>query len=280
VVIVMESSVGFRMADRGLFQSKSHIPNPQSQIETLSHSFTQEEPTVTATIMNTRRTHADLFGGALYTAGRSRNDRTLVKSAILASVFAAGVGIVQNADAEAIRFDNPAGVGHFVWGNPDGSASTPLDITLDALSQPGVVGATSLRHQFNSEWGSVTNVDNPGWAKVAKEDSFWLLGVEAGFQITGALDFSSYAYTNYPGYAGGTNLIDGVPGYLAVSFDPGDGVHYGWIGVVRDGVHLDAFAWGYETEVGVPIAAGAGIPAPGSLALLALGALARRRRRR
>lgn len=37
-------------------------------------------------------------------------------------------------------------------------------------------------------------------------------------------------------------------------------------------VELDAFAWGYETDPDVPIAAG--IPEPGTLAALALGAAA------
>ena len=48
--------------------------------------------------------------------------------------------------------------------------------------------------------------------------------------------------------------------------------HYGWIGVTRGGYYgleLEAFAWGYETDPGVPIAAG--IPEPGTLGMLALG---------
>ena len=50
-----------------------------------------------------------------------------------------------------------------------------------------------------------------------------------------------------------------------------DGVHYGWVAVERDyGIWLDAFAWGYETEAGTPIQAGA-VPAPGTLAALVFG---------
>jgi hypothetical protein len=55
-------------------------------------------------------------------------------------------------------------------------------------------------------------------------------------------------------------LPEGVETYLGVSFDLGAGTQYGWIGVVRNAAMLDAFAWGYETDPGVPIAAGAWPP--------------------
>jgi hypothetical protein len=65
---------------------------------------------------------------------------------------------------------------------------------------------------------------------------------------------------------------------MGVRFNDVDGYHYGWISVVRNGLDLDAFAWGYETEPGVPIIAG--IPAPGTLAALAFGAVVTRRARK
>jgi len=78
----------------------------------------------------------------------------------------------------------------------------------------------------------------------------------------------------------------GAPGYIGVKIpdlDGGAGFHYGWIGVIRNGgapgaEGLQAFAWGYETDIGVPINAGA--PEPGTLALLAFGAGAAATRRR
>jgi hypothetical protein len=83
-----------------------------------------------------------------------------------------------------------------------------------------------------------------------------------------------------PAWTSGGRIVYFPPGeerYAGVSFDPGDGVHYGWIGVLN-GAPSEVFAWGYESDAGVPIPAGA--PEPGSLALLAMGAGAALRRRR
>jgi hypothetical protein len=60
----------------------------------------------------------------------------------------------------------------------------------------------------------------------------------------------------------GSHFAEGEPLYIGVEFDPGDGWHYGWIGVTRSGLDLDVSGWAYETEAGVPIAAGAGVPNP------------------
>ncbi len=47
-----------------------------------------------------------------------------------------------------------------------------------------------------------------------------------------------------------------------------------WVRVVRTGMELDAFAWGYESEPGVSVAAGAGaevnIPTASELGLFAM----------
>jgi hypothetical protein len=206
--------------------------------------------------------------------------RTLVKSAILASVFAAGTGFgIQSASAGPVRFDNPAGVGHFDWAAPSGSNDNWLDITLPASAQPGAgaSGLSSLKHEFNANSGFVVDEGASPLVNVAV-NGYFLVGLSAGTDISDSLSWSSLGYTAYTGY--GSYLPEGTPTYLGVRFDLGGGNQFGWIGVVRDGFQLDAFAWGYETEVGVAIAAGAGIPAPGGLALIALGALGITRRRR
>lgn len=61
---------------------------------------------------------------------------------------------------------------------------------------------------------------------------------------------------------------------LGIRIHVGRGVQCGWIGVIRTGVEEDTFGWGYKTEVGVSIIAGAtGVPAPGALMPLASGGL-------
>ena len=194
----------------------------------------------------------------------------LVTSALLSSVM---FGATTAATAEVVRFDNPppGEPGHFEWAVPRGSEPNLLDITLDAVSQPSATGETALFHDYDPEaglWGSVGNTDNLGWAKVSKQmGTYFLNALVAGELVSEAISFDDYGYTSYAGYAGEIDLADGVPGYLGVTFDTGGGYQYGWIGVVRTGNVLNAFAWGYETEPGVPIAAGAqpGTPCPGDL---------------
>ena len=70
-------------------------------------------------------------------------------------------------------------------------------------------------------------------------------------------------YSAYDGYP--SNIPEGVAKYIGIRFDQGAGYQYGWIGVVRTGHELEAFAWGYETDPGVPIEAGAESVEPGPI---------------
>ena len=71
----------------------------------------------------------------------------------------------------------------------------------------------------------------------------------------------------------------GKKGYLGLQFTGDDGIHYGWakMEVPNDLSYLMFYGYAYETDVNTPILAGAGdpsaVPLPGSLALLASGAL-------
>ena len=214
--------------------------------------------------------------------------RTPILTAAAALVVA--LAITTPAGAAPIRFDNPAGPGHFEWNSMAGHEF--LDIFSDASSQPGIMGAvgtfwrrdppsgTTVRGAESSSDVQFINLDGGG----AGPGRF-LVGVSFGETIptlvgtdgfaTSGFVFRTNADAGFPT----TNLPEGQQTYLGVQFDLGIGIQYGWIGVTRTGMELDAFAWGYETEPGVPIAAG--VPEPGTLSLLAIagGVLMRRRRR-
>ena len=197
-----------------------------------------------------------------------------------ATVIAASAAIAAGTSAYAVplRFDNPAHgePGHFHWAVPVGDNTNWLDFTVDAAAQPGLAdGPTSLRHAILSDlsygFGNVgRNSADIDMAVNYINYTNLLVGLESGELIgAGGLAWNFYGYaTNV--YYGLEAFPEDLPKYLGVRFDTGSGDQYAWIGVTRSGHELDAFAWGYETEPGVPIAAGA--PEPGSLALLAFGA--------
>ena len=222
--------------------------------------------------------------------------RTAILTA--AASFAVALVFVTPADAAPIRFDNPAGPGHFEWTTIAGQEF--LDITQDAASQPGVSGNPATYWRVNVLSSNTIRGFQPGTPEErlglqrvnldggGSGPGSFLVGVPfgttiptptgpdlEGFFITGMIE----RFNQDAGFPS-TNLPEGESTYLGVSFDFGSGTQYGWIGVVRTGGEVDAFAWGYETEPGIPIAAG--VPEPGTLSLLAIGsaALMRRRKRR
>lgn len=198
---------------------------------------------------------------------------------IAATAVAAGT----TAYASPVRYDNPdhGETGHFHWAAPIGSDNNWLDFTQPASAQPGAGASSSstLKHEFSASAGSV--VDEGASPVSIQVNGYFLAGVTSGELIPASgFAWSNFAYNYYGGYESGLPA-DAMPFYLGVRFDLGNGDQYGWIGVVNDGPQMEAFAWGYETEPGVPIPAGA--PEPGSLALLAFGAagaLTRRKRRK
>ncbi len=187
----------------------------------------------------------------------------------------AGVAIMvftAAAGASPIRFDNPSGEGHFEWFGGSQNDPIGLDVTLPADEQTGAWGDGILSFgQMNNPptTGHVAAYWNTSGLQVGGDGDYALIGVDAGDPIPSGSAWKGNGEIYYEGY--GSQLPEGVPTYLGVYFPVDDGTHYGWIGVVRQNtLELDAFAWGYETEAGVPIAAGA-VPEPGTLSLLACG---------
>lgn len=203
--------------------------------------------------------------------------------AIQVLAASAAIAAGTQAYAEPVRFDNPASgeTGHFDWSGSPGDSTRWLDLTLPAESQPGEPELlTSLRQTIEAGGNSYVRGASGGAGASVEVGGFYdyfLTAVEGGEVIPSGAPWDFVGTTYYPGY--GSELPEGQAVYLGVRFDLGGGNQYGWVGVVRTGIELDAFAWAYETEPGVPIEAG--IPEPGTLAALALGAavvgLARRR---
>lgn len=158
---------------------------------------------------------------------------------------------------------------HFEWRGSLGVV-TWLDITQSATNQPGLPNGPSSIGQteypgFGFLEGGVPAVE----MEVNQLEDLFLKPISVfheGVPSNPNSIWSSEAFIYYDGY--GSQLPEGAQTYLGVRFNPGDGVHYGWIGVVRDGMGLEAFAWAYETEAGVPIPP---YPEPGTLSMLAFG---------
>ena len=221
----------------------------------------------------------------------------------LAAVVVVVAGGTQ-AWADPIRYDNPAGPGHFDWRALSSGDDIYLNILADAASQTGASGSGTFRQrcyepaQTDIRRGGPSG-EGPQLAFAPSGSSSNIFVVSAGDDIPtpGADGFasSSYIYNSSPQPGDPFTLFAaGEEAYVGVRFgEVGDTdvFQYGWIGVIpewntvdvggvpTDTLVLDAFAWGYETEAGVPIEAG--VPEPGTLALLAMGAvgvLSRRRR--
>ncbi len=212
-------------------------------------------------------------------AARAKHTSIGPTQRITAAVIAGVLGILFTAlpaNAGIVAFENPAGPGHFEWFVD--SINTPLNTTLPASAQPDFSADASITHSGSVGAGIGVLGSNHGIVI----DNFLVVGFDAGDEIGAALTtWDGSGFVAHPAF--GTAFAEDEDKYVGFRFDTGAGLQYGWIGVRRTGVALDAFAWGYETEVGVPIAAGAtGVPAPGGLAVLAFGAagLSRGRRRK
>ncbi len=231
-----------------------------------------------------------------------RQSTSHIKHGAAALAAAAAIAAGTQAYAAPVRFNNPAhgAAGHFHWFQSVNTNDSWLDVMLPAAQQGDyyAYNEQSTLAQFAS--GDVTKFrgsevhvsaglrvltpsENDGYSP-SLFNAAELIPVPGGGTYFGRPFSANDGIFNYPVYY--EPIPEGVPTYLGVLWGAtygGGGFsdsNYGWIGGVRTGDEFEAFAWGYETDIGVPVPAGA--PEPGSLALLALGAgatLGRRRRR-
>lgn len=204
----------------------------------------------------------------------------------LAATIAAG----SMACGDVVRHDND---GTFYW------YFTTLDLTKSAADQTygswnDVTGTSfyldyfgdfypAFSYQHSYLTGPGAEMWNSGWNNnyAAPHNAGDLIGPDlsgGSWHQGGTLEFAwqscYYDYYNYNYYcdSGFRGLLppDGSQTYIGTRLTIDNQLHYGWIGVTNSGGYIDVFAWGYETQPGVAIAAG--VPAPGALGLLAVGA--------
>ncbi len=97
------------------------------------------------------------------------------------------------------------------------------------------------------------------------------IGPSSTFQTSSQVVLgSNYGGTLYGGFA--TQVPPGTNAYAGFQFSAADGLHYGWLFLNVNAGVIDFTGAAYESTPGVAIAAGA-IPEPGTMAMLALGAV-------
>lgn len=183
------------------------------------------------------------------------------------------------AEADIVYFENPVGAEHYNWA-PGLFSDRWLDIRNAATDQLGDNNGPGSFGQLRSEFVTTLNVIG-GQVLHGGLNSSLVWAATDGESIAATppsnSNWSVGQFIHHPILT--SNFAIGQEAYIGVRFDLGSGFHYGWIGVTRTGVTLDAFAWAYETQPGVPIAAGA-IPAPAAGVLFGLGLIGASRRRR
>jgi hypothetical protein len=189
---------------------------------------------------------------------------------------------VETVYADAVRFDND---GSFFW--PDNI----LDITKGPGNQSGVLNSSSVEqvtelnegyeyYSFESSLQVDLNATDMEFVSFYGYAGPTVADVGAGGVVGPALTFAGAPIdlaTSYVATGVWTRYTDfgsyGV-GYIGLRFRIGADTHYGWI-ATSTGFKTDPFevlAWGFERTPNTPIVAGA-VPAPGTLAALAFGAV-------
>ena len=226
---------------------------------------------------------------ALQRDGRERGEGLeLIAAAV---VLAAGT----QAYGEAIRFDNPVGTGHFNWIERTLDLTQPASAQATGLGDTGVSSGTwaHIRSYYTSDFdnlmartarGGATPLLSGATLEGAFQTYAYVKALQAGDVVgPSSGDFGADALlaariggSPYYGWYDLTDLDLYGTSYIGFRFaHPLTGMmHYGWVSVYFDPYFaaVDALAWGYETQPGVAVPAGA--PTPGTLAGLALGAAA------
>lgn len=172
------------------------------------------------------------------------------------------------AEVVHVRFDPPSEV-------PADGVATPYDLNQDGVHDIEFFNVPGVATRFRMLNGT---------AVVAASSDFGPRSFPYGELIGPGLYWSSSSIVGYFYLDGddGKNIWgwNDSGAYMGLRFAGPDGTQYGWLRLRSglDSAELTLLRFAYETDPDVAIPAGA-VPAPAGLAALAIGALARNRRR-
>lgn len=155
---------------------------------------------------------------------------------------------------------------------------TPVDVDIPAdIADYSVDLNGDAANEFDIQQfeGIIKVADTVAGNGVALDGDF-TANLAAGTLIDSSLTYGAPTNDALTGTAGNFQVSDG-PGFIGVQFLIGGNTHYGYVGYEGAGAEGSAnghvYALGYDDTPDTAIAAGAGIPEPTSLALLAAGAV-------
>lgn len=178
-----------------------------------------------------------------------------------------------------VLFTNPVGASRFEWAPVTSGIEVGLNLLRPAKEQTGSPSGPAIFGQlrFGTNHAAIRGhaesriltVQSPSsrcpLVLGLDHDDAWVVPspVSARFTTIGFVQ-KRYLDETEAEFA----FVEETPRFIGVRFNLGRGVQFGWIGVVRTGLKLDVFAWGYESVPGAPIV----IPEPSALAMLGAGA--------
>jgi hypothetical protein len=214
---------------------------------------------------------------------RSLLDRTRW-AAYAAAGAATAIGTTEVAEAAIIYRDLNIPLDACIIEGTLKSASTFVDANLDGVDDVSFLHLGRLSNGVPKGIAAVYGVNNGEIAGFTAGSSLYARNLAFSAEVK-SQNFQSYGVMAFIAGFDNSEFKEPGLGYVGFKFDKDGGTHYGWISVNMAGVSGNAFTIlgvAYNDVAGEGILAG--VPEPGSLGLLATGAVGmllwRRARRR